>query len=509
MLKLLRKKGVAKKILWVIAVIIILSFGFFGTAYLITDNSRANYAGKIFGKKIPFEEFNDVFQHVRIQMIMRFGDKFNEVAPFLNLETDAWDRLILLYEARKRRVQAGDEEVVQTIEQYPFFQRDGRFDALLYNDILRYVFRIPAREFEEGVRDDIKIKKLFEGETSNLTVPQEEVFNAYKRQNEKAQVSYVFLSADQFKDETPFSEDQAQKYYTDNKIEFLVPASINVDYIRLDFPKEKSAQTPSNDDQEKPEEKEIVPPEAAAAVREKAEKIFQDLLVDPDILKIAPKHNAEARSSGFFSREQPNLSLGWPYEFLNKLFELKTGEILQPFETPDAVMIAKIKEKKEAYLPPYEEAKEKVKEAVLKNEAKKIAQTKAQGYLQALRKEWDSTQDKDFPKIAKGLGLEIRQTPLFNRGQYLPQIGISKEFQEAAFQLKDTNSLSEIIETENAYCILHRDAYEAADEKAFEKEKDTFAQSLLNERRTQVFNDFLNRLRIDAKLVSYIPQNNP
>ena len=52
MLKLLRKKGIAKKVIWFIAIIIIISFGFLGTAYLITDSGSVNDAGKIFGKTI-------------------------------------------------------------------------------------------------------------------------------------------------------------------------------------------------------------------------------------------------------------------------------------------------------------------------------------------------------------------------------------------------------------------------------------------------------------------------
>ena len=56
MLKLLRKKGVAKKVIWFVAILIIFSFGFLGTAYLITGNNAPGYAGRIFGKKISVED---------------------------------------------------------------------------------------------------------------------------------------------------------------------------------------------------------------------------------------------------------------------------------------------------------------------------------------------------------------------------------------------------------------------------------------------------------------------
>ena len=51
MLKALRKKGVAKKIIWIVAIVIILCFGF-GTASMLSNSRPESYAGKIAGKKI-------------------------------------------------------------------------------------------------------------------------------------------------------------------------------------------------------------------------------------------------------------------------------------------------------------------------------------------------------------------------------------------------------------------------------------------------------------------------
>ena len=57
MLKHLRKKGVSKKILWVVAFVIVISFSFFGTAsYLNRGALSHNYAGILFGQKIPLKD---------------------------------------------------------------------------------------------------------------------------------------------------------------------------------------------------------------------------------------------------------------------------------------------------------------------------------------------------------------------------------------------------------------------------------------------------------------------
>ena len=363
MLKLLRKKGFAKKVLWFIAIIIILSFGFFGTAYLLTDNKTADYAGTILGKKVSAEDFGKAYQAVYVQALIRFGDKFSEISRFLNLEAETWDRLILLREAAKRKIKAGDEEVVQAIEQYAFFQRDGRFDPLLYNDILRYAFRVSARDFEESIRDNLKFITLFQQITSPVAVTDKEVLEAFRRENEKIQVSYILVTPEQSQKDVSFDEvegeEEAQNYYEQHKNEFLVPPTISVEYISLDFPppagslsaegspplarlvRKRAYLTAQPEPAKEESQKETAAAEAPTVteemkrpVREKANAIFQDLLVNPDMQAAGGKHNVEVRSSGFFSMEQPDLALGWSYELLIKLFQMDKNAVNDPFETP-------------------------------------------------------------------------------------------------------------------------------------------------------------------------------
>jgi len=503
MLKILRKKGVMKRIIWTIVVVIILIFGFGGTLYLLNDMKNASYAGKIFGQKVSFDEFENAFRDVRIQAIMRYGDNFRTIQQYLNLNTETWDRLILLHEVKKRRIQTSDDEVIARIEQYSFFQRDNQFDNNLYNGILRNIFRVSPRDFEKSIRDTIKFTKLFEQKTSAITVPENEIFEAYKKQNEKAQISYVFISPDEFKNNIQLSEEAIQQHYNENKLDFLSPPAINASYLSIDFPEPppiEKKDSPSEDPTDEPASPPQISEEEKDAVFQTAEAIYQELLTNPDLSTMAKEYDLPLKTSGFFSMEQPNLSLGWSYEMLNQIFQLETNEISIPLETSKGYHIVQIQEKKEAYIPEYTEAKEKVREALLKKETRNIANQKAEEYLTALHQELDKSKLRDFPKAAKTLGLEILQTPIFTRGQYLPKIGTSKEFQEQAFQLTDTNKISQVVETDNGYCILHLDAYVAIEDADYQKNKTTLAEKLLNEHKNKSFNDFLTKLRLEAKL---------
>ncbi|OGX55671.1 MAG: hypothetical protein A2447_11345 [Omnitrophica WOR_2 bacterium RIFOXYC2_FULL_38_12] len=506
MLKILRKKGVAKKIIWFIAIIIIISFGFFGTASLLNNQRPSNYAGKIFGKKISFEEFERVYSHVTIQALIKYGDNFNNIREHLDLESQTWDRLIMLHEAKKRRIKVMDAEVVKAIEEYEFFQRNGKFDPSLYDSILRYVLRIKTRDFEESVRATLQFKKLYDAETSSIFPSEDAIFQSYKKINEKVQISYILVLSQDFAKQISVNEETARAYYDQNKTKFQIPSTINVEFITLPLQEIE----PEPNEELSPEEaekntslsdKNAEIQKANNIMREKAKDIYYESLDKPEnFSQIVKNYNLETQKSGFFSEEKPNLNLGWPYEFLSMVFNFKPGEINEPFETPNAIYITKVVEKKGAYIPAFEEARQSVAQELVQIKSKEIAKKTAEEHLTAIKEELNKTKLKDFTKSAKNLGLEIRQTPVFNRGQYLPTVGLAMDFQETAFLLDNENKISDVVEIDNGYCILHQDSYIPVEKTKFEKDKAEFAKTLIGNIRNQAFNDFLVRLRLAAKL---------
>jgi len=506
MLKSLRKKGVAKKVIWVVAIVIIISFGFLGTAYLLTGSKSVSYAGKLYSKRISLDDFNRVYQSVRLQVLKQYGNDLNKVAPMLNLDARTWDRMILLHEAKKRHLRGSDKEVVQAIGEDPSFQRNSQFDSLLYNAILRSL-QIRPRDYEEMVRDNIKISKLFYEVTSSVTVSENEIFNAYKDRNEKVQISYIYIANDTYAHEVVPQETEIKQYYEEHHTEFLTAPSVNVHYLSFPFPETEETeaeQEPGADAQAEPDpdQQEL----EKDKIRDKAERVFEALLVNPDMNTVAKEFGMAPQTTGFFSKEQPNLALGWSYDLLNRVFQMGIEEVNKPFETSTGMIIAQVKEIKEPYVPEYDEAKEQARAEVVKMKAKTIAQEKAVEYRKALFTELDKSKVRDFAKAAKVLGLDIAQTPVFNRGQYLPQVGLSREFQEAAFALNGDAAISDVVETEKGFCILHLDTYVPVEQSDYEKEREELAQTTSNEKRNEVFGEFILQLRRESGLVDNIPQ---
>lgn len=490
MLKVLRRKGVMKRLLWIIAIVIIISFGFLGQSYLIRQADRINYAGKIFGKKISLEDFRRHFEQTQIQAMIQYGDNFNKVKQHLNLESQTWDRIILLHEANRRRIRIADQDVVETVQGYPFFERDGRFDPRLYHNILQHVFRMNPRDFEEGVRETLKFVELFRQETGDVTLSEEEILNAYKFKKEKVQVSYILWESDRFKDQVVFDETRAKDYFAAHKEEFRVPPMINVQYIEINYPpiEDGAALTEADKD----------------ATFSRALDVAYALNTNSDFAQVAAEFGLSVNTSGFFSMEQPELKFGWTYPTIQKIFQLKPDDHSEPLETVNGYQIVKVIEERDDFVPDYEWAKEKVRTAWTNDRALHLSRQKAEEDLKTIRATFDGLRRPDFAKIAKDLNLEIYQTPVFVRGEYLPTIGISRDFQDTAFALGDDNRLSDLVKTGKGYCVLHLDSRIPVDERDFTRDKEEFTQQLLLEKKNTVFNTFIARLRLKAQLEDHI-----
>ena len=98
MLRLLRRKKTMKRLLWGLALIIIPAFVFWGAGGAIRSKRESTYAGKIFGRKVSFDQYAKSWHAVKNQAIMMYGSRLEEVIEKLNLGQQAWERLILLKE---------------------------------------------------------------------------------------------------------------------------------------------------------------------------------------------------------------------------------------------------------------------------------------------------------------------------------------------------------------------------------------------------------------------------
>ncbi|MFC1703239.1 SurA N-terminal domain-containing protein [Candidatus Omnitrophota bacterium] len=486
MLKTFRKKGVAKKILIALALIIVPAFVLWGPSTTIRDRSSANVAGLISGKKVSIDEYRENFLATRNEAIIKLGENFFKMQNVLDLNRETWDRIILLREAKSRKIKVSDTEVQDRIRSYPFFQKNDQFDYKLYEQILQHGFRTSSLDFEAQTRDSVKLEKLYAQITEDISFKPDELWEAYKKENEQIKISYIQILPDDLKQDVALTDEEIQSYFEERKENFKEPLKVNIEYVGFEFPEEAT-------DSQKEE------------IMLKFQALGEDAQQEPDFETLSEKHVATFKETDFFSQEGPVKGFGWNFEFIELAFQLQENQISQPIETPKGYYLLRLKEKKEAHLPELKDVKQRIETILRDRKARELAEKKADAHHAQLQELFDASPESfDFNKSAQTLSLEVKQTPLFTYGKYVPDIGASEEFSETAFGLLEPDSTFELTQTQKGFYIIALDEHIKADEETFSEEKEQFQSQYLQKKKYDEFNKFFLELKLRAKLLDHI-----
>ena len=446
------------------------------------------YVGEIFGKKISFEQFTQTYRHKRIQGLLQYGEMFDKLGPLLDLESQTWDSLILLHEAKKKKIKVPDQELIDTIVGYKIFQRNNKFDKNLYNSIIQAVLKSGPREFEESIRQSLLISKLYDQITSAIAPTPEEAAVEYKRRNEKIQFSYILFPLDDYKKDIVPTDDEIKNYYQEHKADFRKSASINVEYVHLNFPKDGGVQ------------KEV-------EMKYKAKAIVDTYAKTPDFKAAAAKQHFRTKESGYFSKEDPNFNVGWTYDLLIEAFNMAENEIHEPVEMPKkGYLVFRVKGRKNAYLPEFSEVQEKVKNAVITKKAQDAALAKSRELSMKIHEQWDQTDPatRKFADIATGLNRKAQQTSFTSRSELQTfTFRLDKTAEEKFYALNEVQAISEPLLTAKGYVILHVDQFAPTDPQKFEKGKAKFWKQLVTQKKEEIFEKFIQDLTTQANLQKF------
>ncbi len=461
MLKALRSKKTAKKIWIVLAIVIIPAFCLWGIGSALRNRGKSMYLGKISGKSISLQEYLRNYKAIRNQYLIQLGqEQLAKLEKYLNLEAQTWDRIILLIEAKRRGIRVSNKEVIDSIKQYPFFQRDGKFDPALYREVITYIFRTKPRTFEEEIRDNLTIAKLYQEITRQVALEKEEIRNAYIKDNEQISLDYICTSSEDFLPEVSIEEQELLEYYNKHSKEFNKPLSFNLEYITIENDK--------------------------AVIGEITQLINQGV----GLQEIAKKMGLELKETGFFSLNEPIPHIGWSTEISKILPELKPGDEAwpQPIQVDvNTVYFLQLKQRRDPYVLPFEEVKDKVSSRLRHQKASNMAKEK----LDACRSQIETY---GFTESAKRLNLKTGTTELFKRRGYVNGLGDSDIFFEAVLDLEEKQT-SKILQTTSGFCIVKLNQHILPDEKKYQQEKESFARRLLEQKKQNFFTQFLVELK--------------
>ncbi len=464
MLKALRNKRLMKIIMWALVVI----FAAWGMGSMAT--SRKYYAGKIFNKKISIQQYNNSYNAVLNRAKMMYGDKLPKLEKFLDLKNQAWDRLILLYAGRKKHIKATDKEVVEKIAAFPFFQQNNLFDTRLYDYIVANVFQSSPRDFEESVRGDIIIEKLVNSTTEGLIISGDEIENTYRAENELADLSFLLIAPNNYKQQVDVKEDEMRSFYNSHKDKFLKPAAVNVDYLKIPFGKDREE------------------------ARFTADELSYENKKGKSLKDVAGDYGLELKETGNFSMNSAIPEIGLSYPFALAALKLKDNQVSDVVEAGDAFYIMQLKSSTPPSPLPYDDAKEKAKSMLVNEKAASMAKFRAQEILSEI-----STRPCSLEDIIDESDYKLHTTKQVSRESYIEEIGPSEEFSRVAFSLNIGNTGGPA-KTEKGYAIIRLDSLTPIDREKFLEEKEAFSKKLMDEKKKESFQGWFNQYKKKADL---------
>lgn len=336
---------------------------------------------------ISADEFRKQFELMRQQQRQQMGEAFDPRA-FESMDSkravleSLIDQKVQGIALQDAGIVISDLQVRKAIQSVPAFQVDGKFDATRYQLVL--ASQSPAqspRQFEDGVRDQLRQSLLSRGVGTTGFVTDGELNRLMKLLGERRSVSLVMLPSPA-PDTAAVSAAEIKAWYDAHPAQFRAPQTVSIEYVELDAaampvpPAADEAALRARYEQEKSryaaaEERLAshilvrVPEggDAAAqkAAQDKAAKLAADAKAPgADFAALARANSDDAGSKATGG------DLGWvgkgmmvgPFE--NALFAMKTGEVSGPIKSDFGWHVIQLRELKSGTQQPFEQVREQL-----------------------------------------------------------------------------------------------------------------------------------------------------
>ena len=199
MLKRMRERvQVLKVTLWLVV------FAFIGTTFLVwgfrstSGPGRLDTIAAVEGEKIPYADYQEAYQRQYRQYQEKLGDKFDEkILEQLNLRRQVVEGLIgrrlLFHEAKRLRIVISSDELVAAITTIPAFSDATGFSRDRYLRALQSARLTPER-FEEGLREDLLLRKVEEWVKGAVHLLPDEAWEAFRLNRASVKAEYLLFS---------------------------------------------------------------------------------------------------------------------------------------------------------------------------------------------------------------------------------------------------------------------------------------------------------------------------
>lgn len=483
-----------KIIFTALLILIIPAFVLWGGASFFKGRNT-NIVGEIGNKKITIPDLTFYYKMAYVHFSLfepqkNKDTKSNIPASPEDIATKAWEYVLLIWKANKEKIKVSDQEVMFMIK-LMFFPKD-KFDAILYKRFIETKLRpiqVTPRLFEEFVRNFIKVDKLF-AKKLDLKIEDEEIKQLYLRDTQKSEIEYIYFPYENYFKKAAISEEEINKYYEENKEQFIQPAKAKMKYIVFDD-----------------------------------NKTTQEILNNPENTKtienISKILSVPIKETPFFSLNDPIEGLGWQKEINQIVFSLEKGKISpaipldnssgiaitldpnqteqeQPQQTKQLIVFSKSEEISEN-TPKRDQVKDQIEEIILRQKANEETFNAAKALLTQL----SSTEKPDLNKIARTNNLDYKMTAEFSYYDYIEGMGLNRQVSNIIFSLKEGQIYQEPVMLDRGAYIIRLTKLSPFNPEDFKSKKNKYYSTLYEERFYIERFKFMNELEREANLKTY------
>jgi peptidyl-prolyl cis-trans isomerase D len=197
-------------------------------------------------------------------------------------------------------------------------------------------------------------------------------------------------------------------------------------------------------------------------------------------------------------RETPFIAQGEVVEgidnsaaFMRTAFALQDGEVSRPTLIGNQYVVEKLLERKASHIPPFEEAKDVVRDALVRERSHALARQKADEWLTEVQA------GQSIEQLAQAFNTQTEQTGLFSRNGAIPKLGRPQEFIQEVFRMRvGEGRVVDLLEQPAVVVLTEHKEFDA---EGYEKDKAQMKQQVLRQKREQTFSQWANELRRQAE----------
>jgi peptidyl-prolyl cis-trans isomerase D len=358
----------------------------------------------------------------------------------------------IAYEAERQGFQVTEQDLATTIESiFPQLFEGGKFAGKEAYAAILGQNNMTIPQFETNLRKQLLLNRLRSLALEGTVVPPSEVEEEYRRRNEKVKIEYVAISPAKFHAEIKLTPEEIQDHFQKNRATFRISEKRSFDMlvvseaavaasIAMPDAELRRAYELNKEAYRTPERVKVrhillkttdKPKEEVPKIRARIEDLLKQLQKGADFADLARK-NSEDPGSGVKGGDLDWIVRGQTVKaFEDTAFSLKPNQLSNVITTEYGFHVIQVQDKQQAGLRPFEEVKAQLADERKRQLVFDRMQTLSDQARAALNKDPQGAE-----QTARSLGIPFVKVEQAGAGDPIPQIGVSREIEDAITGLR-------------------------------------------------------------------------